>query len=88
MKLINNNSSLLYTQIKLKAKQANLTMKELCKRSGVSQNTLSSWKHENPRTIETLIKLENTLNKFDGGFYCMSDGEKCARQCTHCKRLK
>ena len=87
MKLINDNSPLIYTQLKLKAKQAGLTMQKLCERSGVSQSSLSNWKHENPSTVETLLKLENTLNKFDGGFYCMSDGEKCARQCTHCKRL-
>ena len=78
MKLINNDSSIFYTQLKLQAKKSGVTMKELCELSGVSQSSLSSWKHKNPSTIDALIKLQNTLNEIDG--------ENSARQCTHCNK--
>ncbi len=54
-----------YEQIVKRCKKNGITITELCKRSGVKRHKFNYWVSKNPATIETLVKLNQTLNKIE-----------------------
>lgn len=87
--LINDNEPLIYDEIRSKCKEYGISLSELCRRGGIHRHQFKAWKHENPKSIETLKTLEKELKKIaaveSNGFYCKSDSEVCKNQCTFCK---
>tara|TARA_R110002051_G_scaffold323593_1_gene417732 strand:+ start:501 stop:701 length:201 start_codon:yes stop_codon:yes gene_type:complete len=62
-KLINTDYELIYDGIVEQCKQKGVSVSEICRRSGIHRHQIKTWKHNNPKSIETLNKITTELNK-------------------------
>lgn len=53
---------LVYDQIKKRCSTLGISISELCRKSNVDRQVLHNWKGKNPKTIDILLSLNESLN--------------------------
>lgn len=52
-----------YTFFKLKSAEAGISMNDMCEKAGVSPTLMTKWKHNEPKTIQIIRKLNSVFEE-------------------------
>lgn len=51
------------TSLKIRCAKAGISLSKLCNEAGIDRSVVERWKKEEPKTLQTLRKLESTLQE-------------------------
>lgn len=54
-----------YTYLKTRCAAAGTTLKALCEEAGIHPQTLTAWKHREPKSIARLNRLKSVLDRLE-----------------------
>lgn len=54
-----------HTGLKIRATRLGITLRDLCKRAGVLENTISRWAEKDPKSLEAYHKLTEVLDELE-----------------------
>ena len=62
---MSKTNSTVFDTIKQRCIDNEITMQELCEKSGVSWSTLNNWRRKTPKSLLEYSKIQNTLKEIE-----------------------